>query len=776
MADDPAPLDRKRLNSDVDPLSAAARPAAEAAPAAPPAPTAPGAAESAAEGLAEKLAAASVGAEGAGGGPGAPAEDPMVEPPQPHGAGARWAERMQELGLSRLSNEALAADLTDSHAYFLSCTGASLRGKLYVTWYQLVFVPSAEEVRAALGSVPELQLPPSHMALPLGGVDRIEVSRRSAVARHQSVKLIGKTPRSLTLLVADSKDGDKLVAMLHKLIFPDFNPLSFFAFAHRLPLLDAALPSSPDRPFEFDLRAEFSRQGALEPWGPQAPCPWRLSPANAAYALCRSYPRDLVVPSSVADDRLAHVAAFRSEGRIPCLTWGRRGDAGSIWRSSQPRVGAGNSSAADEGLLGAIGGACLPRAALRIVDCRPKAAAIANRATGYGYELQANYPCSELSWHGIPNIHAVRDAFSRLRQLAAPGGPEEAALPQAVADSKWLSQLALLLDAAHEVACEVHLRRRPVLVHCSHGWDRTSQVCALAQLLLDPYFRTIDGLCVLVEKDFCAFGHPFQLRSAHGVRPERRPQDGAQCSPIFLQFLDAAQQLCRAFPQHFEYTPSLLLFLSDAQHSCRFGTFFCDTDRERRDLGCHSGAAPSVWALVRARRDAFASPVYAKPPDKALWRGRADASASFPAGEAPADGWAGALLPKKAALIGGLCLWRDYFFRHSPRLALPHRVLPRALHDLRERVLMRPKDDALEAKRCAGLREEGAPAHRRKWARLRVGGTADRERCSNTDLALGHLLCDTDAMHYALRAAMDAARRKPGDDPRELLENEVVTV
>lgn len=37
-----------------------------------------------------------------------------------------------------------------------------------------------------------------------------------------------------------------------------------------------------------------------------------------------------------------------------------------------------------------------------------------------------------------------------------------------------------------------------VVVHCSDGWDRTSQLAALAQLLLDPYFRTISGFMVLV--------------------------------------------------------------------------------------------------------------------------------------------------------------------------------------------------------------------------------------------------------------------------------------
>ena len=69
------------------------------------------------------------------------------------------------------------------------------------------------------------------------------------------------------------------------------------------------------------------------------------------------------------------------------------------------------------------------------------------------------------------------------------------------------------------------LRSVPVLVHCSHGWDRTAQVCSTAEMFLDPYYRTIDGFRALVEKEWLSFGHPFQIRSAHGQDKAARQDD-----------------------------------------------------------------------------------------------------------------------------------------------------------------------------------------------------------------------------------------------------------
>lgn len=40
---------------------------------------------------------------------------------------------------------------------------------------------------------------------------------------------------------------------------------------------------------------------------------------------------------------------------------------------------------------------------------------------------------------------------------------------------------------------------KSVLVHCSDGWDRTAQTCALTSLLIDSYYRTLHGFMVRDE-------------------------------------------------------------------------------------------------------------------------------------------------------------------------------------------------------------------------------------------------------------------------------------
>ncbi|KAG0049092.1 hypothetical protein BGZ83_006042 [Gryganskiella cystojenkinii] len=80
----------------------------------------------------------------------------------------------------------------------------------------------------------------------------------------------------------------------------------------------------------------------------------------------------------------------------------------------------------------------------------------------------------------------------------------------------WLSHVADLLKAASGqdgVVGKMLDSNASVLVHCTDGWDRTTQLVCLAQILMDPFFRTLHGLRVLIEKEWLSCGHPFQSRT-----------------------------------------------------------------------------------------------------------------------------------------------------------------------------------------------------------------------------------------------------------------------
>jgi len=59
-------------------------------------------------------------------------------------------------------------------------------------------------------------------------------------------------------------------------------------------------------------------------------------------------------------------------------------------------------------------------------------------------------------------------------------------------NTKWLQYISGLLKASLLVVNAIDKDRKSVLVHCSDGWDRTPQIVALAELLLDPYYRTVE--------------------------------------------------------------------------------------------------------------------------------------------------------------------------------------------------------------------------------------------------------------------------------------------
>lgn len=303
------------------------------------------------------------------------------------------------------------------------------------------------------------------------------------------------------------------------------------------------------------------------------------SHANGEPQFSPTYPALIPVPSAISDNTINYAGRYRSRARIPALTYLHPVNNCSITRSSQPLVGVRqNRSIQDEKLLAAIFSTSrsdrplasfvpsqLDReasdsgqsyespeasqidpdlsnaeeieddmlAAARgvseeqraiygaqqqnlIVDARPTVNAFAMQAVGLGSENMDNYKFATKAYLGIDNIHVMRDSLNKVIDAlketdVTPLGPNRDLL----ARSGWLKHIAGILDGAGLIARQVGVQHSHVLIHCSDGWDRTSQLSALSQLCLDPYFRTMEGFMVLVEKDWLSFGHMFRHRSGH---------------------------------------------------------------------------------------------------------------------------------------------------------------------------------------------------------------------------------------------------------------------
>lgn len=181
------------------------------------------------------------------------------------------------------------------------------------------------------------------------------------------------------------------------------------------------------------------------------------------------------------------------------------------------------------------------------------------------------------------DVRHTKAAFKKLMRACIPSAQNaepEQTFYKLIENSEWLQQIQNIMQLSGAVVDLLDLQGSSVAICLEDGWDITAQVSSVAQLCLDPHYRTIEGFRVLVEKEWIGFGHRFSHRS--NLSPNSQASGFA---PTFLQFLDVIHQIQKQFPLAFEFNEYYLKFLAYHSVSCRFRTFLFDCELERVESG-----------------------------------------------------------------------------------------------------------------------------------------------------------------------------------------------
>lgn len=97
------------------------------------------------------------------------------------------------------------------------------------------------------------------------------------------------------------------------------------------------------------------------------------------------------------------------------------------------------------------------------------------QAKGGGYENEDAYQNAELVFLDIHNIHVMRESLRKLKDICFPVIDDSHWLSNIEA-SHWLEHIKCILAGAIRIADKVESNKTSVVVHCSDGWDRATQV------------------------------------------------------------------------------------------------------------------------------------------------------------------------------------------------------------------------------------------------------------------------------------------------------------
>jgi len=273
----------------------------------------------------------------------------------------------------------------------------------------------------------------------------------------------------------------------------------------------------------------------------------RVSRANENWQMSHSLPQQFIVPGHVTDEKLGMLAGLFMANRPPVWVWGTP-EGGALFL--QPNL------------------SVLP--SLQIDQLRDDYYGVTKGRVVKEIDLERILPFQssvEESYATVLELHCIEsekeadkidhEYFSRLE------------------NSGWLLFVSKSLRTSMDV-CERLWNRETVVLIEGEARGYSILVASIVEILLEPDFRTRQGLEQLIENNWVSLGYPFSVN--HQLSS---PKTENNVVPIFLLFLDCVFQLTEQFPSQFDFRPEYLIDLWDTALLPVFDTFIFDSEHDR---------------------------------------------------------------------------------------------------------------------------------------------------------------------------------------------------
>jgi len=198
-------------------------------------------------------------------------------------------------------------------------------------------------------------------------------------------------------------------------------------------------------------------------------------------------------------------------------------------------------------------------------------------------ELQAGFTALQSSLSkSISSSSKGRKSLNRIKELTT---------------DIWVPLIEKYLNYANTIVTKIADGQAVMISSGGPEYETDYTLSSLVQIMVDPFYRTMEGFCVLLGKDWVSYGFPFLDETINWAEP------------VLFHFIHCVWTLLQQNPQEFEFNQEFLAFVLDSFISSQFSTFLHNSEKEALEVG-EVQRSLFLYVLHKDHRLVFENPLY----------------------------------------------------------------------------------------------------------------------------------------------------------------------